>query len=189
MGCWRLVCCLGRTISTTLVRCTRRLTSFCTHAPLSFPSRPVPCRAIPYRAVPYRPSVFCLAHVPAFALIVFRRPSFFSFSFLYWSAGWWGGFENAPNWTAAIIDSLGARTIMHNVYTFILMTLVLLFIAPLLEVRLEALSPCSRLLFLSLVVPLFVSLFILSRSTCCRLTAELYMREESRWPCLVRALV
>lgn len=37
--------------------------------------------------------------------------------------------------SAAIIDSLGARTIIHNVFTFSLMTLVLLFFSPLLKVR------------------------------------------------------
>ncbi|CAB1121451.1 sulP [Ectocarpus sp. CCAP 1310/34] len=34
---------------------------------------------------------------------------------------------------AAIIDALGARTIIHNVFTFVLMTLVLLFLSPLLK--------------------------------------------------------
>eukprot|EP00752_Nemacystus_decipiens_P016306 g14582.t1 len=34
---------------------------------------------------------------------------------------------------AAIIDALGARTIIHNVFTFSLMTLVLLFLSPLLK--------------------------------------------------------
>lgn len=37
--------------------------------------------------------------------------------------------------SAAIIDALGARTIIHNVFTFGLMTLVLLFLSPLLKVR------------------------------------------------------
>ncbi|CAM9897737.1 unnamed protein product [Sphacelaria rigidula] len=39
---------------------------------------------------------------------------------------------------AAIIDALGARTIVHNVYTFCLMTAVLLFLSPLLEVNMYA---------------------------------------------------
>ncbi|CAN0246797.1 unnamed protein product, partial [Hapterophycus canaliculatus] len=34
---------------------------------------------------------------------------------------------------AAIIDALGARTIVHNVFTFSLMTVVLLFLSPLLK--------------------------------------------------------
>jgi len=36
---------------------------------------------------------------------------------------------------AAIIDALGAKTIIHNVFTFSLMTLVLLFLSPLLKVK------------------------------------------------------
>lgn len=35
---------------------------------------------------------------------------------------------------AAIIDALNARTVVHNVFTFILMTLVLLYFSPLLKV-------------------------------------------------------
>lgn len=35
---------------------------------------------------------------------------------------------------AAIIDGLNARTVVHNVFTFILMTLVLLYFSPLLKV-------------------------------------------------------
>lgn len=38
--------------------------------------------------------------------------------------------------SAAIIDTLDARTILHNVFTFVLMTIVLLYVSPLLEVSL-----------------------------------------------------
>lgn len=41
---------------------------------------------------------------------------------------------------AAIIDSLNARTLLHNVYTFLLMIVVLVFFSPSLKV-------CSQLLF------------------------------------------